>query len=315
MPVYTIDKPLGLTSHDVVAKTRKLLKTKKVGHAGTLDPLATGVLTVLTEGATKLSPFLTAVNKHYLAWVSFGAGTPTLDAEGPVNETGDASGISAAHIEAALPPFLALSEQLPPQYSAIKKGGVKGYEAARKGERLELPPRPAAYSKVQLLAFTASRGDLPKTFALTPDDTWQANKSGVSFELPDTLGDYPTALFCVSVQAGTYIRAFARDLGLALGVPAHLSGLVRTQAGRARLEQAVPLEKITEAEGTSLAGALPYPLITLGAAGVTRVRQGQRLPVTFEGRAGLVDSQNNLVAVAENNDGRMNLLRVWQAKE
>ena len=94
MPVFIIDKPLGLTSHDVVSKTRKILKTKAVGHAGTLDPLATGVLVILTEDATKLSPFLTESEKHYLAWISFGASTPTLDAEGPIETTGDASEIT-----------------------------------------------------------------------------------------------------------------------------------------------------------------------------------------------------------------------------
>ena len=95
MPVFVVDKPLGLTSHDVVARARRLLKTRAVGHAGTLDPLATGVLVVLTGDATKLSPFLTASEKRYLAWVSFGAGTPTLDAEGPISEAGDASGLTA----------------------------------------------------------------------------------------------------------------------------------------------------------------------------------------------------------------------------
>ena len=137
----------------------------------------------------------------------------------------------------------------------------------------------------------------------------------MSFELPDTLGEFPTALVYVSVQAGTYIRAFARDLGAALGVPAHLSGLVRTRAGKNGLEQAIPLESITTNQGAPLADALPYDLIKLSDADVNRVRQGQRLPVTFETRVGLVDSQNTLVAVAENVDGKMKLLRVWQAKD
>lgn len=312
MPVFTVDKPLGVTSHDVVAQTRKLLKTKKVGHAGTLDPLATGVLTILTEEATKLSPFLTGADKHYLAWVSFGAGTPTLDAEGPISQTGDSTVITRDHIEAALPAFLALSEQLPPQFSAIKRGGVKGYEAARKGESLELPPRPAAYHSIQLLDFAPTRAALPSSFSLTPTGSWQPNLNGISFDLPATLGPFPTALLYLSVQAGTYVRAFARDLGAALAVPAHLSGLVRTRAGTAGLEHAIKLEDIAVAEGCGLADALPYPLIELAEVDSKRIRQGQRLAVTFEDRAGLVDSQNNLVAVAENVDGRMNLLRVWQ---
>ena len=312
MPVYTVDKPLGLTSHDVVSKSRRLLDTRKVGHAGTLDPLATGVLVILGEEATKLSPFLTESEKHYLAWVSFGVSTPTLDAEGPVETQGDAGWLTQEQVTAALPPFLELSEQLPPQYSAVKKGGVKGYEAARKGEDLELPPRPAGYRATRLLEFASTRAALPTHFSLTEDGTWAPNERGVAFDLPPTLGDFPTALFYLKVQAGTYIRAFARDLGSALGVPAHLSGLVRTRAGTAGLETAVTLDDLPSAEGHSLAAALPYPLVTLSEEEVARVRQGQRLSPTFSGRAGLVSEQGELVAVAEAVDGRMKLLRVWQ---
>ena len=300
MPIYTVDKPLGLTSHDVVARARKLLKTRAVGHAGTLDPLATGVLVILGDDATKLSPFLTASEKRYFAWVSFGAGTATLDAEGPVDETADASGLSVDDIHAALPPFLEISEQLPPQYSAVKKGGVKGYEAARKGEVLELEPRPAGYTKIELLDFAATRDELKG--ALEPSPT-----------LPPTLGNFPTALFDVRVQAGTYLRAFARDLGAALGVPAHLAGLVRTQAGAFTLDQAVPLDDLADTPGFALADALPYPLLELDPAQVARVKQGQRLPseALADGRLGLIDRAHTLVAVAEVTAGRMKFLRVW----
>ena len=296
MPVFIVDKPLNLTSHDVVARARRLLGTRAVGHAGTLDPLATGVLVILSEGATKLSPFLTASEKRYMAWVSFGATTPTLDAEGPLSASGDAAGLTRQSVAAVLPPFLTLSEQLPPQYSAIKKGGVKGYEAARKGETLKLEPRPAGYKSIELLAFAPSREAHPE----------------LSATLPPTLGDFPTALFDVRVQAGTYIRAFARDLGDALGVPAHLAGLVRTQSGVFGLEQATPLEGLEHAPGLDLAAALPYPLIELGAAEAARVRQGQRLSAAgLEGRVGFVDASGSLVAVAEVRGEKLELLRVW----
>ncbi len=312
MPVYIVDKPLGITSHDVVAKTRKLLKTRAVGHAGTLDPLATGVLVVLTEEATKLSPFLTESDKHYLAWVTLGVGTPTLDAEGPIDATADASHLTKEMIEAALPQFLELTEQTPPQYSAIKKAGVKGYEAARKGETLELPPRPAKYYKIELLEFKPSRHDISTQFALTPDGTWRATARGITFSLPPLLQDAPTALFYLSVKAGTYIRAFARDLGEALNVPAHLSGLVRTRAGKSGLEQAIRLEDIASHQGLSMTEVLPYPLITLTDEETQRIRQGQRLTPTFEAKAGLITTSGELVAVIENVNGKMNFLRVWQ---
>lgn len=296
MPVYIVDKPLGLTSHDVVSRARKLLKTRQVGHAGTLDPLATGVLVVLTHEATKLSPFLTGTDKHYLAWVSFGASTPTLDAEGPIDKTGDPSSLTAAAVDAALPPFLELTEQLPPQYSAVKKGGVKGYEAARKGEALELAARPAGYRRLELLGFAGTREGLP---------------CPVQADLPEPLGAFPTALIALQLQAGSYVRAFARDLGEALGVPAHLSGLVRTQAGRFTLSDAAALDTLADTEGRNLADALPYPLVELTPEEVARVRQGQRLALSLDGRVGLIDEARTLVAVAEPQSGKMKLLRVW----
>lgn len=299
VPVYIIDKPLGLTSHDAVVRARKLLKTRAVGHAGTLDPLATGVLVVLSDEATKLSPFLTASEKRYLAWVSFGAGTKALDAEGPISETGDASGLTEGDIRAALPPFLTLTEQVPPQFSAVKRGGVKGYEAARKGVELALGVRPAGYHEISLLGFGGSRDDVRGDMG--------------AGRVPPTLGDFPTALFDVQVQAGTYVRAFARDLGAALGVPAHLSGLVRTRSGGFALEEAVPLDSLPDAPGIGLADALPFPLIELDSGQTARVRQGQRLPseALADGRVGLIDERRALVAVAEVSAGRMTLLRVW----
>jgi tRNA pseudouridine55 synthase len=311
MPVFIVDKPLGLTSHDVVSKTRKLLKTRAVGHAGTLDPLAIGVLVILTEGATKLSPFLTESEKHYLAWISFGASTPTLDAEGPIEVTADASHITQEAIEATLPRFQEMTEQIPPQYSAIKQAGVKGYEAARKGETLDLPARPTAYYQIELLGFSETRDKLPKSFALAQDGIWRPNPRGITFSLPQPLGEFPTALLYLRVKAGTYIRAFARDLGVALGIPAHLSGLVRTRAGKAGLEQAVKLEDLSNTQGLGEAEALPYPLLQLNQADVARVKQGQRLAVSFEGRVGLLNHEGKLVAVAENQLGKMQLLRVW----
>jgi tRNA pseudouridine55 synthase len=311
MPVYIIDKPLGFSSHDVVDKARKLLKTKAVGHAGTLDPLATGVLVILSQEATKLSSFLSEAEKHYLAWISFGASTASLDAEGPIEKTADISRLRKKHIQAALPPFLQLGEQLPPQYSAIKQGGVKGYEAARKGEALDLPARAAKYFEVRLLDFQKTREFLPTAFSLTPKGGWQANERGLKVSLPASLGAFPTALFYLRVQAGTYVRAFARDLGTALGLPAHLSALVRTRAGQFGLEQAIQLENLPQSKGISLSEALPYPLVTLSDEEVARVRLGQRLALRFEGRVSLVSQDKTLVAVAESEQGRMKLLRVW----
>lgn len=310
MPVFKVDKPLGLSSHEAVRRARRLLGTRRVGHAGTLDPLASGVLLLLAGEATKLSPFLTASRKRYLAWVSFGATTPTLDAEGPLEPAGDASGLGAAEVARALPPFLALTRQLPPQYSAVKREGVRGYEAARRGETTRLEPRPARYHELRLIAFAAERDELPARLRRAPEG-WQAEPEGRSFPLPEPLGRWPSALVELEVAAGTYVRAFARDLGDALGCGAFLSGLARVQAGPHRIEESAALEALPQAEGLSLAEALPYPKVTLERAEAERVRQGQRLPLALEGRVGLLDPDGELAAVAEVAGGRMALLRVW----
>lgn len=310
MPVFIVDKPLGLSSHEAVQRARRLLGTRRVGHAGTLDPLASGVLLLLSDEATKLSPFLTASRKRYLAWISLGATTPTLDAEGPLEPAGDASGLGAADVARALPDFLPLRQQLPPQYSAVKRGGVRGYEAARRGETARLEPRPARYHELRLIAFAAERDALPTRLRRAPEG-WQPQPEGRAFPLPDPLGRWPSALVELEVGAGTYVRAFAHDLGEALGCGAFLSGLARVQAGPHRLEASAALEDLPQVVGLSLAEALPYPKVTLEPAEAERVRQGQRLPLALEGRVGLLDPDGELAAVAEVAGGQMTLLRVW----
>lgn len=315
MKVYLVDKPLGISSHDVVNRARRLLGTRQVGHSGTLDPLASGLLVLLVDGATKLSPFLSGADKGYLAWVAFGAATATLDAEGPIVERGDASWVDGAAVAAALPRFLTLEQQLPPAYSAVKRGGVRSYRAARRGEDLSLPPRPAGYHAAELLAFAAERGALPQRFAPAAGRRWHPSDGGRSFVLPEILAPLPTALIWTEVRSGTYLRAFARDLGAELGVPAHLSGLVRTHAGDLGLASAVPLEALPESEGIPPTSALPYPLISIDEATAARTRLGQRPSLRAEGRVGLIDDDGLLVAVAEVREGRTRLLRVWPRQQ
>ena len=338
VPVFPVDKPLGPTSHDVVAQARRRLGTRKVGHAGTLDPLASGVLVLLSEASTKLSPYLTGVDKSYLAWVALGASTPTLDAEGPIEdrvEGGALDAIDVDAIEAAVPPFLALETQVPPAYSAVKRGGVKGYEAARAGDDLELEARPAGYAAIDLLALRPS--DAPRATGLVRGDggwrpVWPdaAPDAGAHADAPDgvatlplslppRLAPLPVAVFALRVRSGTYIRAFARDLGAALGVPAHLAGLVRTRAGAIGLEHTTPLEELGEHPGLAPSDALPLPRIELGAEQARRVRLGQRLALALPGRVQFVDPEGHLVAVAEPTGDaaapRMNLRRVWHAPD
>ncbi len=318
MPVHAVDKPIGPTSHDLVARARKLLGTRRVGHAGTLDPLASGVLLLLSEDATKLSPWLTGSDKRYLAWVAFGADTPTWDAEGPIGRRGDPSDLTEVGVASEAARFLTVRAQVPPRFSAVKRGGEASYRAARRADPAaraeELPERPAAYRRVRLLAFGA-RDALPDRFGPGADDGgWQPRDDGRVFELPPPLAELPVALFALEVAAGTYVRAFARDLGVALGVPAHLAGLVRTHAGGIDLARTVPPDRLAEAPGVPEAEALPLEIRTLDPAQARRVRSGQRLPASElpgDGTVGLVDEAGRMVAVAELSPRGMRLLRVW----
>jgi tRNA pseudouridine55 synthase len=309
MPAFAVDKPLGLTSHDVVARARRALGTRRVGHGGTLDPLATGVLVLLADEATKLSPYLTGSDKGYLAWVAFGVGTPTLDAEGPIEARGPATHLTADAVAAALEAFLAMTTQLPPAYAAIKQGGVKGYEAARRGVALDLPPRPCGYRAVELLAF-GPWGEVPHAWRRV-DPGWRPGAGGPA--LPPPLdGSAPTAVVALDVRSGTYVRAFARDLGAALGVPAHLAGLRRTRAGSVGLDVATPLEGLVDAAPLDPIALLGLPRVDLDADTAARVRDGQRVAAGFSCRAALVDPRGRLVAVAEDEGGRVRVARVWR---
>lgn len=315
MPVFLVDKPLGLTSHDVVAEARRRLRTRRVGHGGTLDPLASGLLVLLVDDATRLSPYVSGGEKAYLAWVAFGAGTPTLDAEGPIERRADPTDLDAAAVAGALHPFLALTEQRPPAFSAVKRGGVRSYERARAGEAEELPPRPAGYVELELLAFAPTRDALPHAFA--PDDArrWRPSAGGRAFPLPPTLLELPTALVRARVRSGTYLRSLARDLGDAVGLPAHLAGLVRTRSGALGLEEAVALDDLADATPVAAVEALSLPRVVLDAEAAARVRQGQRPSLPGDGELALVTAAGGLVAIARVEQGRTVGLRVWPETE
>ena len=208
-----IDKPAGWTSHDVVARVRRLLNEKRVGHAGTLDPAATGVLPVAVGHATKSIEWLEHANKSYLAEITFGVATDSCDVDGVVIAVGDAGAITSEAIEAALPQFRGPIEQTPPIYSAIKIGGKKLYELARKGETIEIPSRTVTIHQIELIEWTA-----------------------------------PVATVFVECSKGTYIRSIARDLGETLGSPAHLSNLVRLTSGPFAIDEAWTLGDLAEAD-------------------------------------------------------------------
>lgn len=319
MPVIAVDKPLNLTSHDVVARARKACQTKRVGHTGTLDPLATGVLVLCVESSTKLVQFMEADSKDYLAWIALGAGTPTLDAEGPIEETTEVSLSSflslpnQQSLEKTLAQFVGPQKQIPPQYSAIQVGGQRAYAVARAGGQIDLPARDIVIHSLDLLE-VGMLSEVARRFNI---QTWEPVRSQeesshqeATFTLPEPLGDFPTLLVKASVGSGTYLRSLARDVGAALGVPAHLAGLVRTRVGRYSFADAVSLENVAEAKGLPDAQALNFPIIEASEQMAKELRQGKRPKHAAKGRHTVL-WDGELVAVADGNGSFLKVVRVW----
>ena len=222
-----VDKPSGWTSHDVVARIRRVCGTRRVGHAGTLDPMATGVLVLGVGRATKLLTFLVGCDKGYAATVRLGESTVTDDAEGDVVASADAGDVSRAAIDAAVAGLTGAIQQVPSSVSAIKIDGQRSYARVRSGEDVKLAARPVTVSRFAVL---------------------DVRPAGTCLDVDIE----------VEVSSGTYVRALARDLGSALGVGGHLTALRRTRVGRYAIADAVPLEGLEP-------GGL-VPLVAMGDA-------------------------------------------------
>ena len=304
--VLVIDKPEGLTSHDVVSAARRLLGEKRIGHTGTLDPMATGVLPLACGRATRLVRFLSASDKDYEATMLFGVTTDTLDVTG---EETSRSGRTPSREDllAALRAFEGEQMQVPPAYSAKKIGGRRAYELARRDEPVELAAVPVRVSRLELLEFA---NDRPSTSL----GTSPTSSLGASFRI---------ALTC---SAGFYVRSLVRDLGERLGTGATLEALRRTRSGEFTLEEAVDLDGIGRRRldpadpGSRIAdsaletllipmeGLLPaFPAVTVTAEGLTRVSHGQHVrPVDMTSGASqvpaewvrLLDAEGALVGLA-----------------
>ncbi len=221
--LVVVDKPAGLTSHDVVARVRRLAGTRKVGHAGTLDPMATGVLVVGVERATRLLTYLVGAQKEYTATIRLGVATTTDDAEGEPVATADASGVTTTALHDAVAALTGPIEQVPSSVSAIKVDGRRAYARVRAGEEVTLAARPVV----------VHRFDVGAVRPATHDGT----------EGPVPVLDVDVTVVCSS---GTYVRALARDLGGALGVGGHLTALRRTRVGAYGLDVARSLDELGE---------------------------------------------------------------------
>ncbi len=268
-----INKPSGITSHDVVNVVRRLANTQRVGHTGTLDPLATGVLVVLVGAATRLAQFIDDNDKAYRAVVRLGETTTTDDAAGDIVERHPVT-VGRAEVEAALASFRGTILQVPPMHSAIKIGGQKLYKLAHRGKAIERAPRPVTIHRLEMAAWTP------------PDVTLE-----------------------VVCSAGTYIRSLARDLGQTLGCGAHLTALTRTAAGRFTLSQSHTLEtlralaeagRLTEVLLPPQAALAGLPTITLTVEQERAARHGQTFPLAVATETAMLQAQNaagQLVAV------------------
>jgi tRNA pseudouridine55 synthase len=269
-----VDKPIGPTSHRVVSQVRNGTQIRKVGHAGTLDPRASGVLVLCLGQATRLSEFLSTSAKRYEAHIHFGSSTKTYDAEGEVTEsTGDAP--TEDVLEAALAKFRGAIEQVPPPFSAIKVKGRKAYEIAREGGSVELKPRNVQIHELEIISY-----------------------------------EPPSLSLVVECSAGTYIRSLAHELGEAVETGAHLSGLRRVKAGPFSIEDAITLQDLEQSlddhtwhsHVIPAAEALPdLPAVRVDADLLGLIRNGHQFPASqpAEGLAKAIGPDGELIAILE----------------
>jgi tRNA pseudouridine55 synthase len=283
-----VDKPSGWTSHDVVARIRRLAGTRRVGHAGTLDPMATGVLVTGVEKATRLLGHLALTEKEYLATIRLGQATDTGDADGTVVSGSPAGGLTLAEVRTAAAALTGDIRQVPPAVSAVKVGGRRAYQLAREGKAPVLDARP-----VTVHEFTIS----------DPRPATQA----------DGLLDVTAAVRCSS---GTYVRALARDLGESLGVGGHLTMLRRTRVGPYDLSQARGLDELAASLRVvplAEAAAAAFPVRSLTGAEADSLSHGASLaPVgAGPGPVAALAPDGTLVALVEEHDGRARPLAVF----
>ncbi len=285
--ILLVDKPGGITSHDAVSRTRKAAGTRKVGHAGTLDPMATGLLVLGVNASTRLLTFVVGLDKEYLATIRLGASTTTDDAEGETVELASPAAVAAITreiVETALGNFRGSIEQVPSSVSAIKVDGRRAYALVREGEQVTLAPRSVQITALDLLAVREGEGHL----------------------------DVDVRVECSS---GTYIRAIARDLGLALRVGAHLTALRRTRIGPFRVGEGVSLDDLDAAASLIApadAAARLFPTWELTAQEAVDLAHGKKLPADIpengpvaaiapDGRlVGLVRLQSGVAKVVAN---------------
>jgi len=288
--ILFVDKPGGITSHDVVSRARRALGTRKIGHAGTLDPMATGLLVLGVGSSTRLLTYLVGLGKQYTATIRLGQSSTTDDAEGELSQPVDATGVTRAQLDAAVAALTGEVSQVPSTYSAIKVDGRRSYERARSGEEVALAPRAVTVSRFDILA---ERRQAPFV-------------------------DLDVVIDCSS---GTYVRALARDLGASLGASftvedrapgGHLTALRRTAVGPFSVADAVQVGEIAPAslrDPAEVASEL-FPVVRLSDAQVADLTQGKRVTVETEdaGVVAALAASGRLVGLVSVRDGMARVL-------
>ena len=260
--LLNINKPAGMTSHDVVNRVRRILGQKRVGHAGTLDPAATGILLVCAGQATRLVEYLVPGIKTYQGTIRLGQATDTYDSEGEFTSETETDHLDRGMVEAAMVSFTGDIEQIPPAYSAIKRDGVPSYKLARKGKDVNLPARRIRIESFELLGW-----------------------------------NQPELTFRIVCQSGTYVRSIAHDLGAALEVGGYLQSLCRTGSGSWRVEDALDLTALEQAAADGRLGSVIRPFsdvltdmpgVTITEKEIAQLGYGQELPLEVEGRPEII---------------------------
>ncbi len=281
--LVVVDKSPGMTSHDVVARVRRLAGTRKVGHAGTLDPMATGVLVVGVERATRLLGHLMLTEKTYDATARLGVSTTTDDAEGEVTDTASAGHHDEAVVRAAFAEQVGEILQVPTAVSAIKVDGKRAYQRVREGEEVELQPRPVTIHSLEVLEQRVA-------------------------------GDWLDVDISLRCSSGTYVRAIARDVGAALGVGGHLTALRRTAVGPYGLDVAHTLDELA-GSFTVLpiadAARAAFPALDLDETAAAAVRVGRALDVHLDGLTALFAPDGGFLALYEPRDGQARSVAVF----
>ncbi|MEP6756122.1 MAG: tRNA pseudouridine(55) synthase TruB [Chthonomonadales bacterium] len=294
--VLVVDKPGGITSHDVVGRIRRIFRTKRVGHTGTLDPLASGVLVICLGQATRIAEYLSGDSKEYIAGIEFGITTDSQDITGQVLTQRDASQITLADVEKALLGFRGATRQIPPMVSAIHHNGQRLYDLARQGIEVDREARPVTFHEIELLNFTP--------------------------------GERGTAEIRVRCSAGAYIRTLAHDIGRTVGSGATMTSLRRISAGTFTIDQAVAFDQLKKDADAgiererllSIRGALPnWPIRHLNAEEEVRIQHGMKIyagDMAGEGSTALlISSAGYEYALAELTEGELQPFKVFPTAE